>query len=187
MRAIPGLVPLLLLLGAGALPAAELTGAATPLGEAFCAASGEAQAPILRCPGPAGVDAFIHREGGVSSISLGDPIEGFVSIGQENRLGATMEWRSADGRPFAGIVRFRLAGEAGGDSLGDVFAILKTAENGRAGCLVALVDGSVNPQGRDLARRIADERAASFACGTDTATFAGVSSDWARALVLDRR
>lgn len=182
MRPILGLVPLLVVLAAGVSSAAELTGAATPLSESFCAQSGEAEATLLRCPGPAGVDAFIHTQSGISSISLGDPIEGFVSIGQGNRLGSTMEWRSADGRPFAGIVRFRLPGEAGGDRLGDIFAILKPAESGRAGCLVAMVDGSVNPQGRDLARRIADERAASFVCGAVGAAFAGVSSDWARAL-----
>ena len=164
--------------------AQSMTGAASPIGANFCGAVEGAEGDLLRCPGPAGIDAFIRSESGRSSVSLGNPEEGFVSLGTANTLGLTMEWRLTDGVPFAGVVRFRLPGEAGGDSLGDVMAVMKVAEGDRPGCLVALVDLTVNPEGRDMARRIADERGPSFQCGADEARIVGMSSDWARAIVL---
>ncbi|WP_185984389.1 hypothetical protein [Aureimonas mangrovi] len=179
-----GLAPfvLVLLITAPAF-AATLTGAASPIGERFCGPSVEAEG-VLRCPGPSGVEAYIHTADGLSSISLGDPVEGYVSFGETNSLGATMEWRLSDGLPFAGVVRFRLPAEAAGEGTRDLMAVIKVAEGGRASCLVAVVDLTVNPEGRDMARRTADERAASFTCGRDEARIVGISSEWARDLVL---
>lgn len=170
-----------LLLAPVSVPAAELTGAATPIGSAFCRA-GEAGKPA-RCPGPSGVDAYLAEGEGGPLVSLGSPEAGFVGIGRGAVLGSTMEWRLADGMPFAGIVRYRLPADSDG-SVRDVLAVLKVSEASRPGCLVALVDLTVNPDGRAMARQLADDRAPGFSCGADVARFNGIRSDWAQGLEI---
>lgn len=171
MRSTAFLAFLLLLTAAEPSPAAEITGAATPLDPAFCASTGHG---ALRCPGPSGVDAYLRESGPERlAVSLGAPEGPYFDAGEGARAGSTMEWRAIDGRPFAGILRYRLA--LAGETA-EILAILKVAGEGGPGCLVAVVDAGVDPKGaRAFAQRIAEERAPSFRCGVDGPRIAGFS------------
>lgn len=96
------------------------------------------------------------------------PFESFVAF---NAVGPRIEWRiESEGdrsTPFAAIHRWTVEGAEGQRT--EVLVVSKVGQlEGRQGCTVGLVTATGNPEANEAARKLADERARSFACGTDT-------------------
>ncbi len=77
-----------------------------------------------------------------------------------------IEWRLRDGKPFAAIERWSVAGDGGKSVTWLVVSALRDNDS----CHVHYVAGSY-PNANDEARRIADERAEKFDCESDVPTF----------------
>lgn len=79
-----------------------------------------------------------------------------------NTIGETLEWRLANGEPFATILRFRW------DSDGAKGSTLVVTKLGKTdACHVAHVMATGNPNANVLAREIADTQARAFVCDRD--------------------
>lgn len=107
--------------------------------------------------------------------------KGFESFGPFNHAEATVEWRiDAAKKPGATILRWIIenqdpqTGRSTRALEGQVLVISKVAqkEDGE-GCVIGYVDALANADANLLARRIADERAAGFRCGTDRPSYHG--------------
>ena len=141
------------------------------------AGNGVDDSTIRVCPGKDGLIVLISE----------DDLREAVSVGR-NRLGAsrepaaqswfgpfnsttnTVEWRSANGRPFAIIQRWHIADNADQDKNGRPIAkpmLAVTRLPPGAVCHVAYVDAQANPNPNELARKAADEFARNFKCGVD--------------------
>ena len=137
------------------------------------------------CPGKSGLGILISE----------DDLRETVSVGR-NRLGAsrepaaqtwfgpfnsttnTMEWRPANGRPYAIIQRWHIADNADRDKDDRPIAkpmLAVTRLSPGAVCLVAYVDVQANPNANELARKAADEIARHFKCGKDKVKTVGNS------------
>ncbi|MGE0210591.1 MAG: hypothetical protein AB7S41_02760 [Parvibaculaceae bacterium] len=79
-----------------------------------------------------------------------------------NSLGAKVEWRRADGEPFAAILRWHVT--SGGE--GSRKSWLVVTRLGPDTCHTAYVEGS-SPEANALARKYADEFARGFDCRKD--------------------
>lgn len=149
------------------------------------AGNGVDNSTIRVCPG---------KDGLIVLISEADLREA-VSVGR-NRLGAsrepaaqswfgpfnsttnTIEWRSANGRPFAIIQRWHIADNADQDKSGRPIAkpmLAVTRLSPGPVCHVAYVDVQANPDANELARRAADDLARKFKCGKDEVKIIGNS------------
>jgi hypothetical protein len=113
------------------------------------------------------------------SLGFGAPKE-YQSFGQFNHMNATIEWRIAQDRPYAAIVRFFIensntkTGMVDKASEGQVLVIHRVAENLEdETCIVGLVDAKANRNANVLARKVADELASSFECATDRPKYHG--------------
>ncbi len=105
------------------------------------------------------------------NLAGGETFPGFNSVYK-----GTVEWRLAAGepRPFATILQWNVM--VGGDgpkpASGRVLVVTRLGPGGI--CHVGYVDVGANAgKANVLARRIADERARNFRCGTDKATALG--------------
>jgi hypothetical protein len=137
------------------------------------------------CPGKNGLIVLIAE----------DDLRETVSVGR-NRLGAsrepaaqtwfgpfnsstnTVEWRSANGRPYAIIQRWHIADNADPDKNGRPIAkpmLAVTRLSPGPVCHVAYVDVQANPDANELARKAADEIARDFKCGKDKVKTVGNS------------
>ena len=140
---------------------------------------------IRVCPGKDGLIVLISE----------DDLREAVSVGR-NRLGAsrepaaqswfgpfnsttnTVEWRSANGRPFAIIQRWHIADNADQDKSGRPIAkpmLAVTRLSPGPVCHVAYVDVQANPDANELARRAADDLARKFKSGKDEVKIIGNS------------
>jgi hypothetical protein len=140
---------------------------------------------IRVCPGKNGLIVLIAE----------DDLRETVSVGR-NRLGAskepaaqtwfgpfnsttnTVEWRAANGRPYAIIQRWHIADNSDQDKDGrpiakPMLAVTRLAPG--AVCHVAYVDVQANPNANELARKAADEIARDFRCGKDQVKTVGNS------------
>jgi hypothetical protein len=130
------------------------------------------------CPGKNGLIVLIAE----------DDLRETVSVGR-NRLGAsrepaaqtwfgpfnsttnTVEWRSANGRPYAIIQRWHIADtddedkKTGRPIAKPMLAVTRLSPG--PVCHVAYVDVQTNPDANELARKAADEIARDFRCGKD--------------------
>ena len=149
------------------------------------AGNGVDDSTIRVCPGKDGLIVLISE----------DDLREAVSVGR-NRLGAskepaaqswfgpfnsttnTIEWRSANGRPFAIIQRWHIADNADQDKSGRPIAkpmLAVTRLSPGPVCHVAYVDVQANPDANELARRAADDLARKFKCGKDEVKIIGNS------------
>ena len=99
----------------------------------------------------------------------------------------TVEWRAADGKPFAIIQRWHIADGADLDKQGrpnTKAMLIVTRLPPGAVCHVAYVDAIANPNANELARKTADDLARGFDCSKDEVKITGASG---RAVALSKR
>ena len=99
-------------------------------------------------------------------------------------IGSRIEWRMANGKPFAAIIgRWRRReDETLSSSTIEELLVVKVTANG--GCEVATV-GALSPGALVAAREIADTRAASFRCGIDKPALNGNAANGSVRLLDD--
>lgn len=87
----------------------------------------------------------------------------------EKKNKATLEWRLKDGAPYATILRYKTSSDASGTMVnGEVLVVAKVgAKDGKDACHVAYVDALANADANELARKAADDLAATFDCAKD--------------------
>ncbi len=101
------------------------------------------------------------------------------SFGQFNHVNNTVEWRILENRPYAAILRrFVENSDENGNTTeavrGQVLVVSRVADHENpTSCVVGYVDARANANANELARKLADEAARSFVCGTDRPTFKG--------------
>ena len=103
------------------------------------------------------------------------------SFGQFNRINDTIEWRVADNKPYATILRWFIEnsddnGQQTKAVEGQVLVVSKVADSYNdipGSCVVGYVDARANANANEIARRIADTMARDFRCIEDTAEFHG--------------
>jgi hypothetical protein len=99
-----------------------------------------------------------------------------ISFGPFNSTTDIVEWRAADGEPFAIIQRWHIADNDDPDKAGRPTAkglMVVTRLPPGPVCHVAYVDVRANPNPNELARKAADETARDFKCGKDEVKVVG--------------
>lgn len=94
------------------------------------------------------------------------------SFGPFNSAGPKIEWRiETEGevaKPFATIHRWTVSEPEDSEKSRDVLVIEKVGSpDGQEGCVVGYVVATGDPKANEKARKIADEKARAFVCGTD--------------------
>src|SRR5215218_2101916 len=129
------------------------------------------------CPGKAGLTVSISEDDLRETVSVGRDRAAAAKepaaqawFGPFNSTTNTVEWRAADGKPFAIIQRWHIADNSDPDKEGRPVAkpmlAVTTLPPGIV-CHVAYIDTQANPNPNELARKAADELARSFKCGKD--------------------
>ncbi|MBZ9700331.1 MULTISPECIES: hypothetical protein [unclassified Mesorhizobium] len=147
------------------------------------AGDGDGDWADLTCSGYRGYPVLIAYDDARESLFYGFPPGGdmtsvWESFSGFNSSGARIEWRiETDGDkavPFAVIHRRSISNPEDEKKPTDVLLVSKVAQmDARDGCTVALVLATGNPAANDQARKLADEKARSFACGKDRRTVIG--------------
>lgn len=131
----------------------------------------------IACTGYLGYPVLLSYGDARESVFFGFPPEDMTATWESfsgfNSSSTKVEWRVEKtgnvSTPFAAILRrsVSISGEDAEKQV-DVLLVAKVAQmEGREGCAVALVAASGNPNANEEARKIADEKARSFACGKD--------------------
>ena len=135
------------------------------------------------CPGKSGLVVVISEDDLRQTVSVGptaaaaakEPAAetGFAPF---NSTGNTIEWRAADGRPFAIIQRWLIADNDDLDKSGTpaskpMLAVTRLPPG--PVCHVAYIDGQANRNANEVARQAADEFARDFKCGKDEVKVVG--------------
>ena len=158
------------------------------------AGNGVDDSTIRVCAGEAGLIVVVSEDDLRETVSVGrsrvlaDKEPAAQSwFGPFNSSNTTVEWRLANGKPFAIIQRWLIADNAEVDKDGqptDKGLLVVTRLPPGAVCHVAYVDVRANPNPNDLARQAADEFARDFNCGKDAVKVVGESG---RAVDLAKR
>jgi len=129
------------------------------------------------CPGKSGLGVLISEDDLRETVSVGRNRIAAAKepaaqswFGPFNSTTNTLEWRAADGKPFAIIQRWHIADNGDEDKSGRPIAkpmLAVTRLPPGEVCHVAYIDAQANPNPNELARKAADERARNFKCGTD--------------------
>ncbi len=127
------------------------------------------------CKGYAGIPVYVAAGDQRAYVSFGRNAKGELAARQTlsafNSQGDTIEWRLAnDGprkrKPFATIIRWITTVSSEDEPVhGQVFVVTRLGPG--AVCHVGYVDALANRNGKELARKIADEHARQFWCGAD--------------------
>lgn len=145
---------------------------------------GDDYASERTCRGPAGL-VVVKNEGDLrETISVGRSGNAAASepaasqgFGPFNSTTNTIEWRTADGRPFAMIQRWHIADnddpEKNGRPKTKQMLVVTRLPPG-AVCHVSYIDVKANPDANELARNAADEIARGFDCSKDKVVTAGI-------------
>lgn len=118
-----------------------------------------------RCPGHAAIPLFVSSGEGRFDIDAGLDSGEFEFFHTLNRPAPRVEWRMHGSEPVAIIYRLLL--DPFESAPASVLIVKTIGRAGRAGCLIAAVDGT-RPGANALARAAAD-RAPRFRCGVDQA------------------
>jgi hypothetical protein len=149
------------------------------------AGNGVDDSTIRVCPGKAGLVVLVSEDDLRETVSVGgsrataakEPAAQ-VWFHPFNSTATTVEWRTADGKPFAIIQRWQLADSSDADKNGRPIAkpilVVTRLPPGEV-CHVAYVDVEANPNANELARKAADETARSFNCSKDAVKVIGAS------------
>ena len=147
------------------------------------AGNGVDDSTIRVCPGKNGLIVLISEDDLREAVSVGRNRVGASKepaaqswFGPFNSTTNAVEWRSANGRPFAIIQRWHIADGTDPDKQGrpntKAMLIVTRLPPGPV-CHVAYVDAIANPNANELARKAADEFARSFTCGKDEVKIIG--------------
>jgi len=149
------------------------------------AGNGVDDSTIRVCPGKNGLIVLISEDDLRESVSVGRNRLGAsrepaarTSFGPFNSTTNTVEWRAANGRPYAIIQRWHIADNADPDKSGRPIAkpmLAVTRLSPGPVCHVAYVDVQANPDANELARKAADDLARNFKCGKDEVKIVGQS------------
>lgn len=131
----------------------------------------------LKCAGYRGIPVFVSEGDLRTVVGFGTQNETGGTFAPFNSPGTTVEWRLSGGKPFAAILRFHLDPGDGSGQTVSVLGVHTIGGNGRESCPVGYVDASVNADANVLARKVADEEAGGFACGTDRPRYRGAVSE----------
>ncbi|MDX8432662.1 hypothetical protein RFN25_04330 [Mesorhizobium abyssinicae] len=153
------------------------------------AAEGEGDWASLACSGYRGYPVLIGYDDARESLFYGFPSSDMTSVWESfsglNTAGPRVEWRiETNGDvalPFAVIHRREVSKPDGEDKPIQVLVVAKVAQpDTQQGCTVGLVLATGNPQANDQARKLADEKAKTFACGKDKRVLIGNPPDFGR-------
>ncbi|AZO80195.1 MULTISPECIES: hypothetical protein [unclassified Bosea (in: a-proteobacteria)] len=125
---------------------------------------------VHRCPGKAGITVVWTAGDDSSAVAFGGKAlqETISDKAAFFEVGRTIEWRSPKGsRPQAAIVRYA-TGQSVGKLDGSRLVVYRLAPDG-ASCILGSVDARKS-DANNSARRLADEKSASFRCGQDART-----------------
>ena len=158
------------------------------------AGNGTDDSTIRVCPGKNGLIVLISEDDLRETVSVGrnrlsaskEPAAE-TWFGPFNSTTNTVEWRGANGRPYAIIQRWHIADNSDRDKDDRPIAkqmLAVTRLSPGPVCHVAYVDVQANPDANELARKAADEIARNFKCGTDKVKTVGNSG---RAVELTSR
>ena len=158
------------------------------------AGNGADDSTVRVCPGKAGLVVLVSEDDLRETVSVGrnrtaaarEPAAR-AGFGPFNTTAATLEWRSADGKPFAVIQRWHIADNDDPDRNGRPTAkpmLAVTRLPPGPVCHVAYIDVQANANANELARNAADEFARGFNCGKDEVKVIGASG---RAVELAKR
>ncbi|MBR0696303.1 hypothetical protein [Bradyrhizobium lablabi] len=137
------------------------------------------------CPGKSGLVLLVSEDDLREVVSVGRNRQAAAKepaaqawFGPFSSTAHTVEWRIADGRPFAIIQRWLIADNSEQDKDGrpSTKAMLAVTRlpPGQV-CHVAFVDVAANPDANELARQAADNFARAFKCGKDEVRTIGQS------------
>ena len=129
------------------------------------------------CPGKSGLGVLISEDDLRETVSVGRNRAAAAKepaaqswFGPFNSTTNTVEWRAADGKPFAIIQHWHIADNSDEDKNGRPIAkpmLAVTRLPPGEVCHVAYIDAQANPNPNELARKAADELARNFKCGKD--------------------
>ncbi|RXT54681.1 hypothetical protein B6S44_13735 [Bosea sp. Tri-44] len=122
---------------------------------------------VHRCPGKAGLTVTWTAGDDSSAVEFGAKAlqETISDKAAFFEVGKTIEWRGPKGKqPQAAIARYA-TGQNVGKLDGSRLVIYRLAPDG-ASCIIGSVDAR-KPDANAAARRLVDEKAASFRCGQD--------------------
>jgi hypothetical protein len=132
---------------------------------------------ISICPGKGGLIVVLTEADARQTVSVGrnpKAAENEPAASQSfrpfNSTTNTVEWRIANGRPFAIIQRWHISDneeqDKNGRPVGRNLMVVTRLPPGPV-CHVAYIDARANPNPSELARKAADEIARGFTCGKD--------------------
>ncbi|RUU92720.1 MAG: hypothetical protein E5Y30_29965 [Mesorhizobium sp.] len=137
----------------------------------------------LACSGYRGYPVLIAYDDARESLFYGFPPGGDMTTVWEsfsgfNSSGAKIEWRiettGDKAVPYAAIHRRSISNPEDEKKPTEVLLVAKVGQMGaRDGCTVGLVLATGNPTANDQARKLADDKARTFACGKDRRTVIG--------------
>jgi hypothetical protein len=141
------------------------------------AGNGVDDSTIRVCPGKAGLVVVVSEDDLRETVSVGrnraaadkEPAAQ-ARFGPFNSTTTTVEWRAANGKPFAIIQRWHIADNSDEDKDGRPIAkpmLVVTRLPPGPVCHVAYIDALANPNPNEFARKAADEFARNFDCGKD--------------------
>ena len=132
---------------------------------------------IRVCPGRAGLVVVVSEDDLRETVSVGrnraaadEEPAAQARFGPFNSTTTTVEWRTANGKPFAIIQRWHIADNSDEDKDGRPIAnpmLVVTRLPPGPVCHVAYIDAQANPNPNELARKAADQFAHNFDCGKD--------------------
>jgi len=174
-----GRFALLILAATAAGPALANSSTYTKLDLDKCKKLSSSEAGVrMECAGYKSYPVYFAEDDLRQSLRYGpaarDLIENsFESFSQFNNINMTIEWRLDDtGKPIAAIQRWFTdnpdpnSGVSSPKTAGQVLVVSRVAQQDDGlSCVVGYVDALANPNGNDLARKLADDNAIDFACG----------------------
>jgi hypothetical protein len=193
MRAL--LIPLALAGFCQAAHAADIASAYTDLdSKTDCvtyaqAEQGDGDWANLVCSGYRGYPVLINYDDARESVYYGFPSDDMTAVWESfsafNGSGPKVEWRIETrgdiAVPYAAIHRRSVSNPEDEKKSIDVLVVAKVAQpEQHEGCTIGLVLATGNPQANDQARKLADEKAKTFACGKDKREVIGSVPDFGR-------
>ncbi|MEI8697715.1 hypothetical protein EOD08_24865 [Mesorhizobium sp. M6A.T.Ca.TU.002.02.2.1] len=146
------------------------------------AEEGDGDWASLVCSGYRGYPVLISYDDARESLFYGFPPSDMTTVWESfvglNSAGPKLEWRiETNGDlaiPFAVIHRRSISDPEGENKPTEVLVVAKVSQPEKyEGCTVGLVLATGNPAANDEARKLADEKARTFACGKDKRAMIG--------------